>query len=127
MKKRLHNLHLLKIPIEDKVKDLFRIALGYELCQVECWILESSDIVINIERKYSATETFLIQQCELELARDIGLTINQALKRKLALTLIREFNLAVVEISFLKAATSRNFGLFVLIDRQPARLSPLVG
>lgn len=127
MEKHQHDLHALQTPIENKVKKLFKNALGYELCQVECRVLESTDIVINVERSYSATESFLLQQCQPELAYDIGLTINQTLKGKLALSLIREFNLAVVEISLLKPATPRNFSLFVLIDRQPTKLSSLVG
>ncbi|EDX86777.1 hypothetical protein S7335_4483 [Synechococcus sp. PCC 7335] len=127
MEKQLYNLHPLKAPIENEVRRLFKIALGYELCQVECRVLESFDIVINVERRYSATESFLLQQCQPELAYDIGLTINQTLKGKLALSLIREFDLGVVEISLLEPATPRNFGLFVLIDRQPAKLSYLAG
>ncbi|MBE9059536.1 hypothetical protein [cf. Phormidesmis sp. LEGE 11477] len=127
MEKHLHNLHLLKIPIEDKVKKLFKTALGYELCQVDCRILQSFDIAINVKRKHSATEIFLLQQKQPELAYDIGLTINQNLKGKLALALMREFDLTVVDISFLQPATSRNFGFFITIDRQQPLLSHRAG
>lgn len=118
MEKRPRNLHPLKTPIENKVRELFRTALGYELCQVECRILESSDIVVNIERKNSATENFLLQQNQPELACDIGLTINQTIKGKLAIVLMHEFGLAIIDISLLQPAASRNFGFLVLVNRQ---------
>ena len=99
MEKRFSELQSLKIPIEESTKQLFRDSLGYELNRVECRILESRDLIVNIERKDSATERFLLTQNRADLALEIGSTINRILKERLTLTLIDKFGLSIAEIS----------------------------
>ena len=117
MKKPSQALEALTDSIEEKVKQIFREGLGYEVNSVSCQLMGEKDFVISVERSLSATEKLLIKEKQAAIAQEMGLLINIILKDRLFLVLLSEFNIDIADVSTLQPASPENFNLFVLTNQ----------
>lgn len=117
MAKQQKETKALTVLVAQRVQQVFAASLGYELEKVECQLLDSSDLLITIERAPSATESFLQRQHQSKEALNMGLTINRILKDKLVVLLAKEFGLVMTEISLLESADPYRFSFFILLER----------
>ena len=115
MERSNQQIKALAVPIENRIKQICVEYMDFEPSQIDCTFLHSFDLVITIERKHSATEALLRQQGRVALSKEIGHSVNQAFRERIALMLVREFELPVREVSTLKPAASDKFSLMVLI------------
>ena len=117
MERTTRELKKLEVPIANKIKQICLEYMGSEPGEVECTFLRSHDLVITIKRQRSATEIFLEKQGRQALSKEIGVSVNQAFRERVALVLMKEFDLPVNEISMLKPVSPSRFSLMVLISK----------
>ena len=111
-------LQLLEAPIQDDIRSMHQARLGYLPNRVNCHFLKSLSLIVSVERSRSPTEQFLLRQNKLQLAQDVGTAINQILKNEIIKILEENFQLPVIECSFLVPTLIENFSLWMAVKTE---------
>lgn len=109
-------LQLLEAPIQDSIRSMHQARLGYLPNKIDCHFLKSLCLIVSVERLRSPTEQFLLEQNRPQLAQEIGRAINEILRTEIVKLLENNFQLTVVECSFLTPNLIESFSLWISVE-----------